>query len=339
VLKKALDYDQNDGKANYCLGNILYNKQPAVAIEYWEKAVVNEPGLAMAHRNLGWGYYRHFKDFQKAIPFYEKAIALDNSNAILFTELDNLYELNNSSIEQRLKIFEGNEEVVNKRDDAFVRQITVLTLAGKPDKAVDHLKDKVFSYREGNSRVREVIIDAQLSLGLQFMAGKNYQKALEHFLLARVPDEEAGSARSGNRDIQVNYFIGQAYDAIKKHGQAKEFYQLAADAETSKRPGVMSYYQGLCLLELKKVAKANEIFEGLIENGNKIINQSSADEGEFFAIFGEKEEENTRNSQAYTLIGLGYKGLGETAQAKENLEKAVELSVSNLWANTELQGL
>ena len=62
------------------------------------------------------------------------------------------------------KIFEGNNEVVNKRDDAFVHQITVLTLAGKPEKSVALLKNKVFSYREGNSRVREVIIDAQLSL-------------------------------------------------------------------------------------------------------------------------------------------------------------------------------
>ncbi|NQU51973.1 MAG: DUF5107 domain-containing protein, partial [Bacteroidetes bacterium] len=339
VFKTALVYNDSDGKANYYLGNILYNKQPEVAIKYWEKAVENEPKLAMAYRNLGWGYYRHYKDFQKAIPFYEKAISLDNSSAILFTELDRLYELNNSPVETRVKIFEGNEVVVNKRDDAFVRQITVLTLAGQPDKSVKYLKDKVFSYREGNSRVREVIIDAQLSLGLEYLAGKNYQKALDHFLLAQVPDEEAGSARSGNRDIQVNYFIGQAYQALKKNGKAKDCYKLATVAETSKRPGIMNYYQGLSFLELNKITKANEIFNGLIENGDKIINKSSVDEEDFFAIFGEREEENTRNSKAYTLRGLGYKGLGKTVLAKEDLKKAVELSVSNLWANTELKGL
>ncbi len=339
VLEKALSYNENDGKANYYLGNILYNKQPAKAISYWEEAIKSETNLAMAYRNLGWGYYRHYKDFQKAIPFYEKAIALDKSNAILFTELDKLYELNNSPVDRRMKIFEGNEEVVNKRDDAFVRQITVLTLAGKPDKSVELLKDKVFSYREGNSRVREMIIDAQLSLGLKYLSDNNYQKALDHFLLAQVPDEEAGSARSGNRDIQVYYFIGKAYDALKKNKQAKEYFELATAAKTSKRAGVMDYYQGLSFLELNNKTKAKEIFDTLIDTGDKIINNTAEDEADFFVIFGEKEDENSRNTKAYTLRGLGCKGLGKTELAKEDLKKAVDLSVSNLWANTELNRL
>jgi tetratricopeptide (TPR) repeat protein len=339
VLKTAIAYNEKDGKAYYYLGNILYDKQPEVAIGYWEKAIEFEPDLALAYRNLGWGYYRHFNDFPKAIPYYEKAISIDHSDAILFTELDDLYELNNSPIETRLKLFEGNEAVVNKRDDAFVRQITVLTLAGKPEKSVEYLSNKTFSYREGNSRVREVIIDAQLSLGLKYMAASDYQKALDHFLLAQVPDEEAGSARSGNRDIQVNYFIGQAYEALNKGIEANDFYSQATAAETSKRPGIMSYYQGLCFLKLNDKAKAKEIFESLIEYGNEVINKSGKKQDDFFAIFGEKDAENKRNSQAYTLRGLGYKGLGKTKQAKYDLQKAVDLSVSNLWAGTEIKGL
>ena len=337
VLHKAIEYNGQDGKANYYLGNILYNKQAEVAIEYWEQAIKNEPGLAMAYRNLGWGYYRHYKDIQKAIPYYEKAIALDNSIAILYTELDRLYELNNSPIENRLKIFEGNEDVVYERDDSFVRQITVLTLAGKSDKSVEYLKDKVFSYREGNSRVREVIIDAQLSLGMKFMLDKNYNKALEYFLLAQVPDEEAGSARSGNRDIQVNYFIAQAYKALKNNRKAKEHYKRATAIDLSDGAGVMNYYQGLSYLELKDKSKANEVFNSLVTSGDKIINKTGEEESEFFAIFGEREDENARNSRAFTLRGLGYKGLGKIDQAKSDLQKAVEWSESNLWARTELK--
>jgi tetratricopeptide (TPR) repeat protein len=339
ILKKAIAYNENDGKAYYYLGNILYNKQAEKAISYWEEAVKKEPGLAMAYRNLGWGYYRHYNDYQKAIPNYEKAIALNNSDAILYTELDRLYELNNSPVEQRLKIFEGNEQVVNDRDDAFIRQITVLTLAGKPEKSVEYLKDKIFSYREGNSRVREVIIDAQLSLGLKYLADKNYQNALDHFLLAQVPDEEAGSARSGNRDIQVNYFIGRAYEALEKEEKAKEFYQLATEAETSEETGIMSYYQGLSFQKLNDKKQASKIFKELIESGEQVIKKSGETQGDFFAIFGEKEAEKIRVSRAHTLRGLGYKGLGKTSKAKDDLTKAVELSVSNLWANTELKNL
>lgn len=337
ILQVALENNPKDGKANYYLGNILYNKQPEKAMEYWEESIKNDPNLAMAYRNLGWGYYRHFNNYQKAIPYYEKALALSKNDAILYTELDNLYELNNSPVKTRLKIFEGNETAINNRDDAFVRQIMVLTLAGKSDKAVQLLKDKVFSYREGNSRVREVIIDAQLSLGLNYMTKKEYQKALEHFLMAQVPDEEAGSARSGNRNIQVNYFIGKAYSALNDKPKANEFYNLAATAETSNRSSIMTYYKGLSFLELNNNTDALVIFNELIKEGDKILKDNQPVTDDFFAIFGETESENIKKSRAYTLRGLGYKGLGKPLKAKEDLAKAVELSVSNLWAHTELQ--
>jgi tetratricopeptide (TPR) repeat protein len=338
VLEKALQYNASDGKAYYYIGNILYDKQPGKAIASWENAIKNEPALAIAYRNLGWGYNRHAHDVKKAIPFYEKAISLNKTDAVYYDELDILYEANNSPIDVRLKLFEGNNEIVQNRDDAFVRQIGVLTLAGKPEKSVEYLKGKRFSYREGNSRVREVIIDAQLSMGLKYFNEKNYQKALDHFLLAQIPDEEAGSARSGNRDIQVNYYIGLAYDALRNKSKAKPYYTKAVE-QTPGRTGYMSYYQGLSYVKLGEKAKAAEIFNTLISNGEKQINQSAGTTDDFFAIFGEREAESTRKSQAYTLRGLGYKGAGKTDMAREDLKKAVELSVSNLWAYTELKGL
>ena len=248
VLNKALEYNPKDGKAYYYIGNILYDKQPGKAIASWENSIKNEPTLALAYRNLGWGYNRHAHDVKKAIPYYEKAISLNKTDAVYYDELDILYEANNSPIDVRLKLFEGNNEVVKNRDDAFIRQIGVLTLAGKPEKAVEYLKGKNFSYREGSSVVREVIMDAQLSMGLKYYEGKNYQKALEHFLLAQIPDEEAGSARSGNRDIQVNYFIGLAYEALRNKSNAKLYYNKAV-AQAPGRTGYMSYYQGLELCE------------------------------------------------------------------------------------------
>jgi tetratricopeptide (TPR) repeat protein len=211
----------------------------------------------------------------------------------------------------------------------------VLTLAGQPEKSVEYLKGKQFSYREGNSRVREMIIDAQLALGIKLFEKKNYGKALEHCLLAQIPDEEAGSARSGNRDIQVNYFIGKTYEALKNKKKAKEFYDRATSAETAEDRGFMSYYKGLSFLQLNKKAQAKEIFEKLVENANNQLDPD-ADQQDFFAIFGEREAENIRKSAAYTMRGLGNKGLGKTEIAKTDLEKAVELSKSNLWAKMEL---
>jgi tetratricopeptide (TPR) repeat protein len=335
ILHKALKTNPDDAKANYYIGNILYDKQPEQAIRYWQQAVEIDPELAMAWRNLGWGHYRHFNDYEKAISCYEKAVEKNDNEAVFYAELDKLYELNNNPVEDRLALFEGKNEIVKNRDDAFARQIAVLTLAGQPEKSVEYLKGKQFSYREGNSRVREMIIDAQLALGIKLFEKKNYGKALEHFLLAQIPDEEAGSARSGNRDIQVNYFIGKTYEALKNKKKAKEFYDRATSAETAEDRGFMSYYKGLSFLQLNKKAQAKEIFEKLVENANNQLDPD-ADQQDFFAIFGEREAENIRKSAAYTMRGLGNKGLGKTEIAKTDLEKAVELSKSNLWAKMEL---
>ena len=224
VLETALKYTPDDSRAYYYLGNILYDKQPEKAIGYWEQAVKYDPGLAIAHRNLGWGYFQHQGDGIKAIASYEKAMSLKKDEPVYYEELDALYEMSNAPVEKRLKMFEGNNETVSKRDDAFARQLTVLTLAGKPETAVKYLTGRKFSYREGDSRVRDNLIDAHLMLGKKYFTEKDYRKALEEFLLAQVPEEEAGGSRSGNRNILVDYFIGSAYEALGNRAKARSYF-------------------------------------------------------------------------------------------------------------------
>jgi len=160
--------------------------------------------------------------------------------------------------------------------------------------------------------------------------------ALQEFLAAQVPDEEAGSARFGNRNIQVDYFIGLAHEALKDQKKAKQYFEKAASVEISGRSSIMNYYQGLSLLELKNKKKAKEVFDALVVEGDKRLSSESGESGEFFAIFGERDAESTRKSMAYTLRGLGHKGNGESAKAEADLGSAVELSAGNLWARTEL---
>jgi tetratricopeptide (TPR) repeat protein len=338
VLETALKYKPDDSRAFYYLGNILYDKQPEKAIGFWEQAVKYEPGLAIAHRNLGWGYFQHQGDGLKAIAAYEKAMALKKDEPVYYEELDALYEMSNAPVDRRLKMFEGNNETVSKRDDAFARQLTVLTLAGKPDEAVKYLTGRKFSYREGDSRVREVIIDAHLMLGKKYFADKNYSKALEEFLLAQVPEEEAGESRTGNRNIQVDYFIGLSYEALGNRSKAKSFFTLSTGRD-SRSISYIKYYQALSFSKLGKKKEATGIFNSLISEGDRLLGQSSSKDIDFFAKFGEQEAENARMSNAYLIKGLGYKGLGNTDASTENLRKAVELSAGNLYANMELKGL
>lgn len=336
VLKKALEYNPRDGKAYYYLGNILYEKQPEIAMKYWEKAAETAPSLSIVYRNLGWGYQHFYNDIDQAIPYYEKAVHLNKNEAIYYSELDALYTQANVPVETRLKLFNGSENIVKNRDDAFIRLIDVLTLAGESEKASLLLKDAHFSYREGSSNVRELIINAQIVSGIKYYNSKDYQKALEYFLRSQIQEEEAGSAALGNRDIQVNFYIAQAYKALGKKDMAKTFYKKAT-ALSSERLNIMDYYRGLSYIELGDKVNAKKIFEAMISDANKKI--QGTDSSAVGIKFGKNEAENIQYSNNFAVRGLGYKGLHQIQNAKNDLEQAIKYSNSNLWAKIEMSSL
>jgi tetratricopeptide (TPR) repeat protein len=335
VLNLASKYLPEDAKPYYYLGNLLFDKQPQRALENWENAVKYDPSLAIAWRNLGWGYYQHSKDLARSIDAYEKALAVKTDDPVYYAELDPLYEMNNTPAEKRLKLFEGKNEIVKQRDDSFVREIMVLNLAGECEKSVEYLSKSTFHFREGSSRVRDITVDAHLLLGKKYLAEKKYKEALDQFLsTVETPENSQTGRRSGDmRSPQINYFIGLAYEALGNKAQAKSYFSMSTD-QTLRASNYIRYYQGLSYLKLGNKTKASEYFNSLIEEGDKIIKQGS--EVDFFAKFGEREAANVQLSNAYLMKGLGYKGLDDENTANENLTKAVELSASNLYARVEL---
>jgi tetratricopeptide (TPR) repeat protein len=336
IFKLASKYHPDDAKAYYYMGNLLYDKQPQKAIENWEMAVKYDPSLAIAWRNLGWGYYQYSHDLAKAINVYEKAFEIKKDDPIFYAELDPLYEMNNSPIEKRAKLFESSNEIVKQRDDSFVREIIVLNLAGQSDKAVEYLSKSNFHFREGSSRVRAITVDAHLLMGKKYLAEKKYELALEQFLLTvETPDNSQSGLKTGDmRSPQIYYYIGLAYEALGKKTNAKSYFTRSTD-QSVRENNYIRYYQGLSFLKVGNKVEASEYFNTLISEGEKQIKQGS--EIDFFAKFGEREAENVRLSNAYLLKGLGYKGLGNTNAATENLKKAVELSASNLYAKVEME--
>jgi tetratricopeptide (TPR) repeat protein len=297
--------------------------------------VERDPSLAIAWRNLGWGYYQYSNDLTRAISAYEKAFAVKADDPVYYAELDPLYEMNNTPIEKRAKLFDGKNEIVKQRDDSFVREILVLNLAGESEKAVQYLNKSTFHFREGSSRVRDITVDAHLLLGKKYFSEMKYEKALEQFLsTVETPENSQAGRRTGDmRSPQINYFIGMAYEALGNKTQAKSYYTLSTD-QTIRNTNYIRYFQGLSFLKLGNKEKASEYFNSLIEEGNKLIKQGS--EIDFFAKFGEREAGNVQLSNAYLLKGLGFKGLGDTNASTENLKKAIELSASNLYARVEL---
>ena len=77
--------------------------------------------MPMVHRNLAiaWSHRPLGNDLEKAIAALEKAVALPDRSPLHFAELDELYQAAGVAPEQRLKMFEKHQEIVNQRAEAL----------------------------------------------------------------------------------------------------------------------------------------------------------------------------------------------------------------------------
>jgi tetratricopeptide (TPR) repeat protein len=337
VLNAAISHNAADARAYYYLGNLLYDMQPEEAIRLWEQSRKIDDSFATVHRNLGWAYYRTQKDAPKAIASYEKAVACDAKDPRLYVELDGLYETGNVSPERRLALLEKNHETVAKRNDSFLREIMVLVLVGRYDQAIDFLANNQFHVREGGGEIHDVYVDAHLLRGVRYLMNGKPEEALADFHAASEYPENlsVGRPQTDSRAPQVAYHIATAYEALGDAGKAKEFYTKSAGQKGGRSE--VRFYQGLSYLKLGQKSRADEIFDELIETGKQRLSEKPTED--FFAKFGEGQTPQARQASAHYMLALGYRGKGQADQAKAELEAAVKLNVSHLWAGAQLAEL
>jgi len=84
------------------------------------------------------------------------------------------------------------------------------------------------------------------------------------------------------------------------------------------------------------LTEANNIYEYMIKEADIQLNSEYSDLG---VKFGGREASSVRESRYHTIRGLANKGLNNGIQANKSLNKAVELSHSNIWANAELENM
>ena len=131
VLEAAMAADPKDSRAPYYLGNLLYDWQPDRAVALWEKSVSLGADFPVVYRNLALIYTRQGNQRDKALAALEKAASF-GGNAMVFNELDKLYEENGVAPEKRLALLEAHQPVIN-RDDVIAREINLEIFAGKAD--------------------------------------------------------------------------------------------------------------------------------------------------------------------------------------------------------------
>lgn len=341
ALRAAIRANPGDARAHYYLGNLLYDLQPENATACWEEARRIDAGFAMVHRNLGWAAWRVRNDITRAIHDYESAVARNPRDPRLFLELDTLYEIGNVAPERRREVLEGNHEVVRRRQDSLLREIMVLVLTGRYDRAIEYLDQNRFHAREGAEQIRDVYVDAQLLAGTEDLRAGRPAEALRHFERATdYPDNLAIGRRTRDpRGAEMSYREGMACDALGLRDKALACYRRGAEQHAGPFWPVARYCQALCLQKCGRGDEAAAIFDELREAGAKRL--AEGDSADYFAKFGEEETSDARAAAARLTIGLGHLGQGQAAEARREFEQAVSLDGSNVWARfylTELEG-
>ncbi|MGD2153169.1 MAG: DUF5107 domain-containing protein, partial [Gemmatimonadales bacterium] len=313
VLRAAYTRNPEDALAHYYLGNLLYDHQPQRAVAEWERARAIDEAHPTLHRNLAWAYVQVENDVPKAIAAMERALALDPDDPRLYYELDVLYETGGTDAAERLALLERNHETIAGHNDAFSREIVLLTQLGRYDEAIDYMASHHFRRWEGLGNIHTTYVDAHLLRGREHVGAGRLAAAIADYEAALEYPENLEVARpyDGGRACQVNFLLGEAYAAAGDVDRARELYEEAATGPRPAGRSALDYYQGMAHRKLGRDARARELFDGLVTYARRRIESLEGGSSlEFFAKFGTRRSPGEQMAAAYYLLGLGHLGNG-----------------------------
>ena len=201
-----------------------------------------------------------------------------------------------------------------------------------------------FAAVEGaNLNVSEHWTDAHLLRGQARISARQYKAALADIDAAlNVPGNlPAGlgfgeGASGAMRSPEIAYWTGAAYEAMGNREQAVAAWQKgssqlgAAERRHHEAPvGVkaQAYYEALCLQKLGQNDKAKELLEQLVDTGNNMLADPSAND---------VLQPRTRTASAHYLTGLGYLGMNIRDKASSELNTAIQTSPDLIGARAAL---
>jgi tetratricopeptide (TPR) repeat protein len=344
VLKAAINENPLDAKAQYYLGNFWYAKrQYDQATQCWERSAQLDDSFATVYRNLALAYYNKSNQPDKAVQSLEKAFALDRSDARVLMELDQLYKKLNYKPEKRLEFLEQHLPLVLDRDDLYLERIILYNLLGNFTEAKVLISERIFHpWEGGEGKVTGEYLFCHIELAKLALEESKFEEALK--LLAETdsyPHNLGEGKLSGAQENHINYYKGCAYEGLGQSLEAQHYFQMATHGLSKpsqaffyndQQPDTI-FYQGLALIKLGRQEEANKRFSNLVEYAKE--HQNDHIKLDYFAvslpdllIFD--EDLDIRNKiHCYYLMGLGYTGLQLQKEAKDSLQKVLELNGSH----------
>lgn len=344
ALQCAMNLNPSDAKAPYYLGNLYYDKrQYDLAMQAWETSATLDANFPTVWRNLALGYFNKQGQAEKAVECMERAFELDQTDARILMELDQLYKRIQRSHSERLAFLEPYQTLVSSRDDLLLEQITLLNQLGRHSEAKTLLDDHIFHpWEGGEGKVPAQYQIARMELAKKAIAeGKNEDAItlLEECL--EYPHHLGEGKLHGAAENDFYYLLGIAYAAKGDMVKATECWEKGISGPTE--PAAALYYNdaqpdkifyaGLCLLKLGRIEQARGRFYKLINYGkNHLFDKVKMD---YFAVSLPDlliwdDSLDTRNViHCKYMMALGYRGLGELDAMHSLLSELEQVDINH----------
>ena len=348
ILESALAANPADAKASYYLGNFWYGaRQYEEAVKCWETSVQHDDSFPTVWRNLALAYYNKLGQTERALQVMEKAFALDQEDARVFMELDQLYKKLGVSHTQRLEKLKRHMSLTEKRDDVYLEYITLNNMLGNHLEAQQDLAQRKFHpWEGGEGKVPGQYLLAQPELAKSAIKAGKYQEAIDLLAATTEYPHNLGEGKlPGAQENDIDYYRGIAYQALGNQEKSEFYFRKASEGLSEPAPAIYYndqqpdkiFYQGLAWEALGNPENARKRFNKLISYGEKhLFDQVKID---YFAVslpdllIWEDDLQKRNTIHCYYLMALGYLGLKKYDEAKTYFDKVLKMDINHQGAH------
>lgn len=344
ALQAAMEANPRDARAPYYLGCLYYDKrQYGVATELWQRSAELNPQFPTVWRNLALALFNKRGEHDRALEYMERAFRLDDTDARVFMELDQLYRRLQKPHEWRLDKLRQHPELVARRDDLLIEEATLLNQTGRYEEAMAVIGGHIFHpWEGGEGKVTAQYQACRVELAKQALASGDYAKAVRLLEECLVYPHNLGEGKlEGAQESDFYYLLGCAYSALGDEDKARECWQKATlgpqepaaamyynDAKPDK-----IFYQGLALLRLGRRDEANGRFYRLVNYGKQHVFEKQV--MDYFAVslpdllIWEDSLDTKNVIHCKYMLALGYCGLGDMKHALRYLGEVEQMDINH----------
>ncbi|CAN5463292.1 DUF5107 domain-containing protein [soil metagenome] len=345
LLELTIRENPIDARANYYLGNLLYDRRRHhEAIAHWERAVELDPRFATTWRNLGFARFNVLHDAKGAAEAFARAVELSPLDARIAYEQDQLMKRINLPLNERLAGLRDRLHLVEQRDDLSVELASLLNSTGHPEEALTLLMGRHFGpWEGGEGQVLMQYVRANILLANKTLLRGQVSVALDFLEKAGDPPQNLSEAKHLLMNLSmIDFWKGRALAQNGDLASARHYWERAANQKGDfQQMQVQSvsdttYWSALALRALGRETEATQLFQAIDTYAS--ILEIETPQIDYFAtslpamLLFQEDIKERQNITALFLHSQAQLGLNHLEEAVRLLQKTLILDCSHTGA-------